>query len=220
MLTTDFEIESVMESSCACSDFCDGHYLDNCYCSRRMVKNKWVVGIKFSFNSTDLEMKHYFSHKLTSKLVDSSIISRKGVSEHGSSLLIEIEDHIRAAFAQKTISFLLWFKPSKKEGEEEANLVKGHISEVSIPEPCAIIPYGAPTTVINNAHGIPRSECHQGVKDSRAQVARASDVGVATHDDEESKENERDNSKSVEVGAKETAGSKRARTGVARGNKK
>ena len=76
-----------------------------------MIGNKFVLGIKFRATEIDVEMKHCFSHDLTSKLVDSIITRRKRVSKQDISFLMEIEDHARMVFTQIFFHFCCGLNP-------------------------------------------------------------------------------------------------------------
>ena len=132
--TDKFEIEETNSCDTACACSCDGHYLDECYCSVRKIKKSWVFGVKFAFEEhPDLTMKFHHSHEFTKKFIHQSIIDNKGMCSENEFTLVDIEDHVRNQLKNKLLSFIVWFKPSKKEDEEDANLSAGHISKVVFP---------------------------------------------------------------------------------------
>ena len=130
--TTKLEVEEVVFASEACNGPCDGRYLSNCYCAKRMQTSSWIVGVKTVFTSknNELEFKSYYSHELTSKLVSQSIIDRKGKSVGSNSLTWEIEEHIKKQLTGKKLNVIVWFKPFQKEGEEDATPSSGNISKM------------------------------------------------------------------------------------------
>lgn len=137
--TSRFKVDSIKSCATACDGSCDGHYLDKCYCSKRIRTSCWLLGLEFYFvDHKDVDIKCYYSRNLTSKLVHESVIKSKGFSASGVMLLTEIEDHIANQLEGKELTFLIWFKPSMKEGEDLPQVVNGHISKIEFPPNCKI----------------------------------------------------------------------------------
>ena len=72
----------------------------------------WSVGLRLvlCFDEGELELKDYFSHKLTKMLICQGLIERKGKSVNGQYLILEIENHIKEQIYGKDTMVTVWFK--------------------------------------------------------------------------------------------------------------
>ena len=139
--TKKFYIEDFVDSK-ACSLGCDGHYLDNCYCFKRQRQESWILGLKFGLDDyPDVKFKPYYSLNLTSKLVPERILENEGKDKNGKLIVDSIYEHVEAQFEQKKVMFVVWFKPSKKEGSENAFLHYGNITNIKIIEGEPLVQY-------------------------------------------------------------------------------
>ena len=129
--TSNFFIEDFADAQ-ACTLGCDGHYLDSCYCIKRQRKDSWILGLKFGLDDhKEIKFKHYYSFRLTQALVSSDLMENEGKNKKGKLVIDDIYDHIESELEGKTLTFTIWFKPSKKEDAESTFLSIGNISNVS-----------------------------------------------------------------------------------------
>ena len=135
--TKHFYVEDCYDAK-ACNGGCDGHYLESCYCLKRKVQTNHLIGLKITFaNESDDEFKPitcktYFSYDLTRKLVESSVLDNGFKDSSNNFLLEKIYDDIVTKLEGAVATFVVWFKPGKKDEDEVTYFSHGHIASMII----------------------------------------------------------------------------------------
>ena len=171
--TKHFYIEDCYDAK-SCNGACDGRYLESCYCLKRKVQTNHVIGLKIIFeNDSDdsfqsITCKPYFSNDLTLKLVDSSLLDNGFKDNNNNFVLGQIYDDIITKLENAVATFIVWFKPGKKEEDEvvyftsgtiASMIIEGNYAKYGAPDPLEVnVPDGNPEEEQNLVDGNPEEE--------------------------------------------------------------